>query len=135
MADVAVVKEWDYVEDTGDDQGRLKPVPPYVMVFEVTGPMFFGAADKIPHIERSTGRHVLILRMRSVPAMDITALNSLRRLYGECKDKGIRVVFSHVNEQPMSVFKKSGLYDLVGEDSFAPNIDAALERAAELEKV
>ena len=48
---------------------------------------------------------------------------------------GIRVVFSHVNEQPMSVFKKSGLYDLVGEDSFAPNIDAALERAAELEKV
>lgn len=132
MADVAVVKEWDYVEDTGDDQGRLKPVPPYVMVFEVTGPMFFGAADKIPHIERDTGRRVLILRMRSVPAMDITALNGLRRLYGECRDKEIRILFSHVNEQPMSVFKKSGLYDLVGEDSFVPNIDAALMQAAEL---
>lgn len=130
MADVAEVKEWDYVEDTGDDQGRLKPVPPYVMVYEFTGPLFFGAADKIPHIERDTGKHVLILRMRSVPAMDITALNSLRRLWYECQDKGIRVLFSHVNDQPMSVFRKSGLYDLVGEDSFAPNIDAALERAA-----
>lgn len=135
MADVAVVKEWDYVEDTGDDQGRLKPVPPYVMVFEITGPMFFGAADKIPHIERNTGRHVLILRMRSVPAMDITALNGLRRLYEECQDKGIKVLFSHVNEQPMSVFQKSGMYGLVGEENFVPNIDAALERAVELESM
>ena len=132
MADVADVKEWDYVEDTGDDQGRLKQVPSHVMVYEFTGPLFFGAADKIPHIERNTGRNVLILRMRSVPALDITAMNSLRRLYDECRSKNIQVLFSHVNEQPMSVFKKSGLYDLVGEDSFVPNIDAALARALEL---
>ncbi len=132
MADVSDVKEWDYVEDTGDDQGRLKKVPPHVMVYEFTGPLFFGAADKIPHIERNTGRNVLILRMRSVPAMDITALNSLRRLYEECKSKNIKVLFSHVNEQPMSVFQRSGLYDLVGEESFVPNIDAALDRAVEL---
>ena len=132
MADVAVVKEWDYVEDTGDDQGRLKPVPAHVMVYEISGPMFFGAADKIPHIERNTGRYVLILRMRSVPAMDITALNSLQRLWEECREKGIRVIFSHVNEQPLSVFQKSGLYEQVGEENFAPNIDAALALAAKL---
>ena len=135
MADVSEVKEWDYVEDTGDDQGRLKPVPSHVMVYEFTGPLFFGAADKIPHIERSTGRSVLILRMRSVPALDITAMNSLRRLYEECRAKNIEVLFSHVNEQPMSVFKKSGMYDLAGEDSFVPNIDAALERAVELKQL
>ena len=135
MADVAVVKEWEYVEDTGDDQGRLKPVPAHVMVYEISGPMFFGAADKIPHIERSSGRRVLILRMRSVPAMDITALNSLQRLCQECQDKGIKVIFSHVNEQPLSVFRKSGLYEEVGEENFAPNIDAALARAQELEAV
>lgn len=129
MADVAVVKEWEYVEDTGDDKGRLKPVPAHVMVYEISGPMFFGAADKIPHIERNTGRSVLILRMRSVPAMDITALNSLWRLWEECREKGIRVIFSHVNEQPMTVFQKSGLYEAAGEESFAPNIDAALALA------
>ena len=129
MADVAVVKEWEYVEDTGDEQGRLKPVPAYVMVYENSGPMFFGAADKIPHMERDNGCRVLILRMRSVPAMDITALNGLRRLYDECVRKNINVVFSHVNEQPMSVFRKSGMYDLVGAENFQPNIDVALERA------
>ncbi len=131
MADVAVVKEWEYVEDTGDSQGRLKPVPSHVMVYEISGPMFFGAADKIPHIERNTGRNVLILRMRSVPAMDITALNSLQRLYEECCGKGIRVIFSHVNAQPLSVFQKSGMYEQVGPENFAPNIDAALALAAE----
>ena len=129
MADVAVVKEWEYVEDTGDEQGRLKPVPAYVMVYEISGPMFFGAADKIPHMERDNGCRVLILRMWSVPAMDITALNGLRRLYDECVRKNINVVFSHVNEQPMSVFRKSGMYDLVGAENFQPNIDVALERA------
>ncbi len=129
MADVSSVKEWDYVEDTGDDQGRLKPVPPHVMVYEITGPMFFGAADKIPHMDRDTDKKVLILRMRAVPALDITALNGLSRLWDECRRQGIQVVFSHVNEQPMSVFQKSGLLDLVGEDNVQPNIDAALDRA------
>ena len=134
MADVAEVKEWEYVEDTGDDQGRMKPVPPHVMVYEFTGPLFFGAADKIPHIERGTSSRVLILRMRAVPAVDFTALNGLRRLYDECRSKGIQLLFSHVDEQPMSVFRKSGLCELVGEENFLPNIDAALARAAELEE-
>jgi len=132
MADVAVVKEWEYVEDTQDDQGRLKPVPAHVMVFEITGPMFFGAADKIPHMDYDTEKSVLILRMRAVPALDITALNGLRRLCDECRRKGIQVIFSHVNEQPMSVFKKSGLLDEIGAENFQPNIDAALEWAVEL---
>ena len=133
MADVAEVKEWQYVEDTGDDQGRMKRVPTHAMVYEFTGPMFFGAADKIPHIEQNGGRRVLILRMHAVPAMDITALNSLERLCRECRGKGIQVLFAHVGEQPMSVLRKSGLYELVGEENFLPNIDAALERAAQLE--
>ena len=70
--------------------------------------------------------------MRAVPAMDITAINSLNRLYDECKSKGIQMLFSHVNEQPMSVFQKSGLYDLVGSENFLPNIDAAIERATQI---
>ena len=45
------------------------------------------------------------------------------------------MVFSHVNEQPMSVFQKSGLLDEVGRENFQPNIDAALDRAAQLEGV
>lgn len=135
MANVAQVKEWEYLDDATDGQGRMKPVPPHVMVYEFTGPLFFGAADKIPHLEPETQRRVLILRMRAVPALDITALNGLRRLYEECEGAGVQLLFSHVNDQPMSVLERSGLYDLVGAENFLPNIDAALIRAVELTPV
>ncbi len=133
MADVAVVKEWQYAENGEEPLKRQKAVPPHVMVYEFTGPMFFGAADKIPHITSQSDRHVLILRMQAVPAMDITALNGFQRLYEECKANHITMLFSHVNEQPLSVFRKAGLYKTVGEENFVSNIDAALERAKELQ--
>ncbi len=132
MADVAVVKEWEYIEDSQDDQGRFRPVPSHVMVYEINGPMFFGAADRIPHIQDGERRRVMILRMRSVPALDITALNGLCRLLEECRSHRVELILSHVNEQPMSVLKKSGVLALIGEENICPNIDRALERAAQL---
>ena len=70
--------------------------------------------------------------MRSVPAIDSTAMNALFNLTKVCENKGITLVFSHVNEQPMSAMKKSGLYDKVGAENFCAHIDDALERGAEL---
>ncbi len=133
MADVSDIKEWEYVEITDDEDGRLKPVPAHVMVYEITGPMFFGSADKIPAIDNSNGaKSVLILRMRSVPAIDATAMNGVTRLVKQCKKAGVQVIFSHVNEQPMREFHHSGVFEMVGEEFFQPNIDAALEKAANL---
>ena len=119
-------------EDKADTKGRFKRVPNHVMVYEVVGPMFFGAADKIPHISEDTDKSVLILRMRAVPAMDITALNGLRHLWEECQRSNIQMVFSHVNEQPLSVLKKAGLYDMIGGEHFQSNIDAALAWAEKI---
>ena len=131
MANVAVIKEWKYVEDE-DAQGRFRHVPEHVMVYEIDGPMFFGAADQIPHIDPRGTRRVMILRMRSVPALDITALNSLARLWKECQRHRVQLILSHVNEQPLSVMRKSGFYEAVGEEWFCPNIDTALELASKL---
>jgi SulP family sulfate permease len=132
MANVAVIKEWEYVEDPEDAQGRFRHVPEHVMVYEIDGPMFFGAADQIPHIDPRETRRVMILRMRSVPALDITALNGLARLWKECQRHKVQLILSHVNDQPMSVMRKSGFYEAVGEEWFCPNIDAALELASRL---
>ncbi len=120
MANVAVIKEWEYVEDQEDAQGRFRHVPEHVMVYEIDGPMFFGAADQIPHIDPKETRRVMILRMRSVPALDITALNSLAWLWKECQRHRVQLILSHVNEQPLSVMRKSGFYDAVGRSGSAP---------------
>ena len=123
MADVSHVKEWKY--DT--DNERAKDVPDHVIVYEIHGPMFFGAADKIPHAIDKEGKSAIIIRMKGVPAIDITAMNSLATLFNDCRRQKIHVIFSHVNKQPMSVFEKSGFVDMVGIENFMPNIDEALE--------
>lgn len=132
MADVAVISEWKYIEAGEDSNGLYRSVPERVMVYEINGPMFFAAADKIPHVTRDEKNTVMILRMRAVPALDITAMNGLVRLREECKECGIRMIFSHVNEQPKSVMDKAGFTAADGECYFAANIDEALSLAGEL---
>ena len=70
--------------------------------------------------------------MRSVPAIDVTALRALRDLVDKAEKKGVTVVFSHVNEQPRHMMEKADFIRRVGEDNFKPNIDAAIARAEEL---
>ncbi len=136
MAQETTVKEWTYVEDGEDDENdtesiNLRHVPKKTGVFEINGPMFFGAADKFVDIVRDSkdGTKVIILRMRSVSAMDATAFVTLKKIYAECKKMGITLILSHVNEQPMKVLKKNGFDEVIGQDNFVLHIDEAIERA------
>ena len=130
MSEETAVKGWKYVDSENDaDSLDLKVVPKNVRVYEITGPMFFGAADKILDIQFKEYTKCLVLRMRGVPAIDATAMNSLENLYKKCQTKDVTLIFSHVNEQPLNAMKKAGLYKAVGKDNFCPNIDSALERA------
>ena len=70
--------------------------------------------------------------MRGVPAMDATAIHTFEDLLATCKKKNITLIFSHVQEQPLSVMKKSGFYEAVGGKNFRPNIDDALAYAEQI---
>lgn len=131
MSDETSVNGWKYIDpDTDEDGIDLKVVPKDVRVYEISGPLFFGVADKIPEIILKDYTRSLILRMRAVPSLDSTALNALEILYKKCKKQGVRLILSHVNEQPLLVMKKSGFYDTVGEENFSAHIDDALEKSA-----
>ena len=133
MSEETHVDSWTYVDDdTPDVDEHLRRLPLQIRVYEITGPLFFGAADAIEYIVVKDFTTCLILRMRSVPALDSTALNALQNLTKVCKSKGITLVFSHVNEQPMKVMVKSGFVDLVGKENFCPNIRAALDHAEKI---
>jgi len=133
MSEEAGVKGWKYVEDENDkDSIDLKTVPEHVRVYELSGPLFFGVADKILEINFKDYTKCLILRMRAVPSVDATALSSLEQLYKKCKEKDITLVFSHVNQQPLNAMKKSGLFDKVGRNHFCNHIDDALKVASKI---
>lgn len=133
MSEETHVDSWTYVDDdTPDVDEHLRRLPLQIRVYEIIGPLFFGAADAIELIVVKDFTTCLILRMRSVPALDSTALNALQNLTKVCESKGITLVFSHVNEQPMKVMVKSGFVDLVGKENFCPNIRAALDHAEKI---
>ena len=108
---------------------KLRQIPMELAVYELTGPLFFGAADRINQIEVSEVTRCLILRMRAVPAADSTAMNSMTALYERCKKNGVTLILSHVNEQPMRAMEKAGFVDLVGRENFCRNIEEALDHA------
>ena len=133
MSEETHAESWTYIDDdTQDVDEQLRKLPLQIRVYEITGPLFFGAADAIEHIVVKDFTTCLVLRMRSVPAIDSTAMNALQDLICVCESKGITVVLSHVNEQPMKVMQKTGFVELVGEENFCPNISAALKRAEEI---
>ena len=133
MSEETHIDGWTYVDDdTPDVDAHLKKLPLQIRVYEITGPLFFGAADAIEHIVVKDFTTCLVLRMRSVPAIDSTAMNALFNLTKVCENKGITLVFSHVNEQPMKVMEKAGFVELVGRENFCPNISAALAHAEEI---
>lgn len=133
MSEETHADSWVYTDDdTPDIDEHLQKLPLQIRVYEITGPLFFGAADAIEHIVVKDFTSCLVLRMRGVPALDSTAMNALQNLVKTCEGKGITLVFSHVNEQPMHVMEKAGFVELVGKENFQSNISAALKRGLSL---
>lgn len=129
MSDETEVKGWKYVEEDTDDSEKLRVLPKEIRVYEITGPLFFGVADIIAQISVKDFTKCLIVRMRSVPAIDVTAMNALWELYEKCSENSIRLIFSHVNEQPMRVMEKAGFAEKIGKENFCDHIDSAIAQA------
>lgn len=133
MSDVTQVEGWKYIDDEKDaDAIELRAVPENTLVYEISGPMFFAAADKLLKISVQQETTCLIIRMRSVNAIDATAMHNLEELLKRCRQRKVQLILSHVNEQPMRVMQKTGFYQAIGEKNFCPHIDRAIKRAEEL---
>lgn len=128
MSDETEVRGWKY-KDMPEDQ--LTEVPLHVRVYEIRGPLFFGMADHIGEITVKEFTRCLVIRMHMVNALDVTALNALEALYDECAKKGVRVIFSHVNEQPLHVMEHAGFVDKVGRENFCDHIQQAIALASQ----
>lgn len=135
MSEVTQVAGWKDVDPENDpDSIDLRVLPENTLVYEINGPMFFATAGKILQISPKEGTKALVLRMRSVSTIDATAMKNLEILFDDCQARGVQLIMSHVNEQPMKVIQKAGFYDKLGKDNFCPHIDDALARAQEIVK-
>jgi len=109
-------------------------LPNGVDVYEINGPFFFGCADRLNALVRAMRKppFVLILRMRKVPAIDATAVNSLEALYYKCKKRGVTLVLSGVQRQPWRTLRRLGMDKLIGPENIVDHVTLALVRAREV---
>ena len=121
MSDESSVRKWEKDADMAD-------IPEGVRVYDICGPMFFGAADKISKIVLDDEDiKYLILRMGAVNSLDSTAMNALEAILKKCKEKDIKLLLAHVEKQPLAVMKKAGFFNEVGAESYFEHIGAALD--------
>ena len=106
-------------------------IPKDAEVFEITGPLFFGAAhkfkDAMKFIEEPP--KVLIIRMRRVPIIDATGIRTLEEVYKEAKHRGTKLILSEVHsDQVMGELKDARLLFAIGKANVTDTFDDALQR-------
>jgi len=132
MMQVSSVQQTVLSADGGDDVLTTALIPKGVDVFEITGPLFFGAAykfkDAMNVIENPAS--VLIIRMRNVPVIDATGIRILREVHTSVKRKGTKLILAEVNSvQVMEELKKARLLFQIGKGNVRDTFENALKRA------
>ena len=136
MSTITQVRQWDYLPETAagaePETKYMRTVPRRTQVYEIQGPAFFATVDEMAHIVPDEDTRIMILRMREVPTIDITAMQRLEQFYEQCRERQITLIFSHVNWHPWAVMKKVDFIRRVGEEYFCANIEEALGLAQKL---
>lgn len=133
MAESASLSEGSVV-DEDDDLDAVEPsdqrdgLPPGVVVFQLRGPLFFGAATRFTELllTISSPPRAIILRMSRTAVVDATGVGVLRDFIRRCRQDGVRVILSGVREQPLQALKSMGLGAGDGEVEYADNFAGAV---------
>lgn len=113
--------EWDIEQE----------LPEGVMVYEISGPLFFGAAEKAMSTLRgnSQGLRVVILHMQGVPTMDVSGLVALQSALESLHRGPILVILANVQEQPLSLMKRANLHLEPGKIAICANLSDSIALA------
>ena len=107
-------------------------IPDNVEVFEITGPLFFGAAYKFKDAMRFIEKppKVLIIRMRQVPIIDATGIRTLQDVFKESNHRGTKLILSEVHSwQVMKELKGARLLFAIGKGNVTASFDDAISRS------
>lgn len=128
------------IDENGDDRaGGADPtqrarLPQGVEAFQISGPLFFGAASRLDELldQFFETPKVFILRMRLVPIIDASGVHALKTLFDRCRRRGIVLIISGLQTQPRQVASKMHLDSREGELHFVADFESALQLAETL---
>ena len=131
--DIGPAALYDDDNDTLAPAMPFAPLPEGVRVFMFRGPLFFGATTAISDALATVDKwpKVIILRMREVPFVDMTAVSVLEDLAATCRKHGSRMIISALQRQPSVMLQNAGFLGNNDVEKF-PDTPAAISRAREI---
>ncbi|MDC6389577.1 SulP family inorganic anion transporter [Maribacter sp. PR1] len=142
MSEATTINNAENLFGTSEGNGEklfeeeLPYIPIDTMLYEINGPLFFGASHKFQEFLSDLKQEpkVLIIRMRHVPFIDATAVNRLKEFQQKLKSYGTTIIISGANRQVREELFKSEFHSLIDDNNILDNINQAIERAEELLK-
>lgn len=106
-------------------------VPSGVRVYELAGPLFFGAAKTAMEALHVAGGHdhTMILVMEHVPTIDATGLVALESVLDRLYRSKIKVIFAGLNPEVAEIFERAGIKREPGKLAYAPDVETAISMA------
>ena len=113
-------------------QGRI--LPPYVTLLRIHGPFLWGTTEKLveatANIEAfAAGRHSAL---RNMTAIDATGIHAIETFAKRLHESGRTLILCGAMEQPSKLLQGTRFLDRLGRENIMPNIQAALDRAREI---
>jgi SulP family sulfate permease len=131
----SITSQMEDKEEADDPDATSKfDIPSGVEVYEINGPLFFGASQNFKEVMRQLNDQpkLLVLRMRKVPMIDATGLHGLQAFVKFLHERKTKVVLSGVNPDVRKELEASKLAALIGEANILPSFREALKRVNEL---
>ncbi len=106
-------------------------VPPGIRVYEIAGPLFFGAAKSAMEALHTVGDkdHTYILDMRHVPTMDATGLVALESVLDRLHRSKIKIIFAGLSTEMSELLARAGIKRELGKIAYAPDVETAISMA------
>jgi SulP family sulfate permease len=118
--------------ETPREHGLAIDLPPGIRLYEVAGPMFFGAAKSAMEVIATVGSgkdHTFVLNMQYVPAIDVTGLVALESVLDRLYRSHIKVIFSGLTPEVAELLDRAGIKREPGRLAYAPDIETAISMA------
>lgn len=130
MADAVETSQLDDRDLLVDlQQAGLSSLPKGVLVYEVAGPIFFGAVESFERalLQTHSDPDMLIIRMRHVPFMDATGLQTFEEVLAKLKRRHVDVLLCEANPRVIQKLRNAGIVKLTGEESHFQEFQDALK--------
>jgi SulP family sulfate permease len=123
-----------YIRDGRPHILQDKHLPWYVAILRIHGPFLFGTTEKLAEATADLGAFppVVVVRLRNMTALDATGLHALEVFANRLRKSGRTLLLCGARDQPAQLLQKADFIEHIGSENVLPHIEAALQRAGEI---